>query len=193
MKKDVLLKISGFSGLILPIVTIASFFISLQGVPNFSWTENAISDLGRPGEAIYFFNVSMMFIGLLLMIFSLSLFKIFQENKLTNTIIFFSSLFLIGIGVFPLPNPNHIFISGLFFIAFPIGFLLLGMMLINKKNSFLRKMGFYALFNSILAVFSAFLLLFLKGVAISEALIVIPGFIWCMLFGFKILVGSDSF
>jgi len=192
MKKDTLLKISGFCGLILPIVTIISILISLLAVPGFSWTENAISDLGRPGEAFCFFNLSIILIGFFLMIFTLSFFKIFKENKVTNSIIFLSSFFFIGIGVFPLPNPNHIYISSLFFIAFPIGLLLLGIKLVKIKNSFLKKMGYFALVNSMLAVFSGFLLLILEGVAIPEVLVVMSGFLWCMVFGLKILFGLDT-
>ena len=58
---------------------------------------------------------------------------------------------------------------------------------------FLNKMGYFALINSAIAVFSGFLLLFLKGVAIPEVLVVIPGFLWCSVFGFKILFGFDTF
>ena len=54
-------------------------------------------------------------------------------------------------------------------------------------------MGYFALVNSVLAIFSGFLLVFLKGVATSEVLVVIPGFFWCMVLGYKILFEFDTF
>ena len=61
MKNNTLLKLSGFCGLILPVITIVCVLLSLLEVPDFNWKENAISDLGRPGEAFCFFNLSINF------------------------------------------------------------------------------------------------------------------------------------
>jgi hypothetical membrane protein len=193
MKKNCLNTISALCGFILPIIALISIYISLQQVPDFNWTENAISDLGRPGEAFCFFNVSLIIIGLLFFIFSLGLIKIFKENKIAPVMIFISSFFFIGIGIFPLPNPVHIVVSSLFFIAFPLGFLILGLNLIKKSNSFIRKMGFFAIINSIIALCSTVLLFFISGIAITELLVVIPGFFWCMVFGLKNLLDSSVF
>ena len=48
MKSEYIIKLSGICGIMLPIVIISGLLLALPRAPWFSWTENAISDLGRP-------------------------------------------------------------------------------------------------------------------------------------------------
>ena len=187
MEKNIYLKFTGFSGFLLPILSLFVFLISLYYSPWFNITDNAISDFGLPDWAGNFFNYGIMIIGLLLFVFTIGLLKLFYRYRAQIIMIMLSSIFLIFVGVFPLPSNLHIYVSGMFFVAFPIGFFTLGYSLYKKKIGFYKKMGFIALINSFIAIISLIPLLIFSGIAISEIMIIIPGFFWCMIFGLFII------
>ena len=128
MKSSYLIKLSGTCGIVLPIVTLLNLFLAIQGEPWFSWTENAISDLGRSEVASStFFNYSIILVGVLLLIFSVGLAKILMddkpEGKIGPVLFSLSSIFLIGIGLIPSPDLSHDYVSGLFFVVLlPLAF-----------------------------------------------------------------------
>jgi len=116
MKSDYLIKFSGICGVVLPISFILVLFLSLQRSPWFSWTENAISDLGRSEFGLLFFNYTLITIGILLLFFSFGLYYSLKRERVGPTVFALSSLYFIGIGIFPLPDPNHVdIISSWFF------------------------------------------------------------------------------
>jgi len=177
-------KIAGFCGLILPFFALIALFLSINMSSNFSWTENAISDLGMFESSSLLFNSTIIISGFLLMIFSIGLPKMLELQKISYILLFLSSFFLIGIGIFPLPNPTHIYISGLFFISFPLSFLILGLHLYKRNDSFEKRVGISAISITIIAMISPVFLLFFNGIAIPEIIIVAPGFFWCMAYSF---------
>ncbi len=181
------IRFSGICGFILPIYTITLLSCGISQAPSFNWTENAISDLGRLDYGISCFNYSLMIIGLFLLIFSIGLHLLLIEQRIGPTIFALSAIYLIGVGVYPLPLPEHIDISGLFFIAFPFGFLAFGLKNYQSKVQFLRKMGIFALIIVIISAIAPVTLIFFKGIAIPEAIVIIPGFVWCLVFGFYML------
>ena len=187
MRTGVFLKFTGLCGILIPIVTLIIVIISAQMTSGFSWTDNAISDLGRVEAASDFFNYGLIFVGILLFIFSLGLVVTLIEEKFATLMIFISSVFLILNGVFPLPSENHVYVSSLFFIAFPLGFFTLGFMLYKREFLIFRKMGFLALINVLIAAFSLVFLWTFDGIAIPEMIIIFPGFLWCMAFGYYMI------
>ena len=70
MKYKFLTKLSGISGVILPIFTVGLLIWALSQSPWFSWTENALSDIGRPEHGLTCFNYGFIIIGILILIFS---------------------------------------------------------------------------------------------------------------------------
>jgi len=187
MKSNYLIKFSGVCGILLPIVFLVVLFLSVQRAPWFSWTDNAISDLGRHEFGLLFFNYAVVALGLLLLVFSFGLYYSLKRGRAGPTIFALSSLYFIGIGIFPLPDPNHIDISGLFFIAFPLGFLILGLHMYKQAASFIKNMGRYAFIIAGIAGFSPIFLLFYSGIAIPEVIILVPGFLWCLRYGIHLL------
>lgn len=181
-------KIACFCGLILPFFTLIILFLSIQIAPSFNWTQNAISDLGMFESSSLIFNSGIIISGFLLMIFSIGLPKILEMQKISYILLFLSSFFLIIIGIFPIPSPYHIYVSVLFFISFPLCFLTLGLYSYKIKDPFKRKLGISALTIPGIAVISPVFLLFFNGIAISEIIIVTPGFIWCMSYSFCCLI-----
>jgi len=183
MKLESIIKISGVSGILLPIVFILGLILSILEAPWFRWTDNAISDLGRPEFGIPLFNYTLIAIGFLLFLFSIGLYYSLKREKMGPTALALSSIYFIGVGLYPLPNQIHIDISGLFFIAFPLGFLILGLNMYKKQDHFVKNMGIIALTIAIISGFSPIVFLFFNGIAIPEIIIIIPGLLWCMRYG----------
>jgi len=190
MKSEYLIKLSGICGIMLPIVTISGLLLALPRAPWFSWTENAISDLGRPEFGLSFFNYTLILVGILLLAFSFGLLYSLKGARVGPTAFALSSIYFIGVGLFPLPNPNHVDVSGLFFIAFPLGFLMLGLKMYKKRSRFIKNMGISALIIAIIGGTSPIFLLFYEGIAIPEVIILFPGFFWCMRYGLHLIASE---
>ena len=184
-------KFSGACGIILPFITLFFLVFSIQKVSWFTWTEYAISDLGRPEAAADFFNYGIILSGVLLLIFSLGLIRYLNE-KAGPTMLGLSAVFFIGIGFFPLPDPNHTMVSSLFFIGFLLSFFIIGVTLYLKLSYFIGRMGAFALIIAGVSMCTPLLLLFFEGIALPELLIVLPGFFWCMIMGFYMVVGKET-
>jgi hypothetical membrane protein len=166
-------------------------FISIQSAPWFSWTNNAISDLGREQYDILLFNYSLIVLGFLLLFFTFGLNYSLKNERFGPTFLSISSLYFIAVGIFPLPDQYHIDFSSLFFIAFPLGFFALGLKMYKMKYEFIKKMGIFALIIGIVAACSSVFLIFFQGIAIPEMLILIPGFIWCMIYGLHLIFSNN--
>ena len=190
MKYNYLYKMTGVCGILLPIFFILILYIAIQGAPWFNWFDYAISDLGRPEYELNFFNYGLAFIGLLLLLFSFGLYYTLNGEKFGPTALALSSIYFIQVGIISLPDPTHTDVSSLFFIAFPIGFFLVGIRTFNNPFDFFKKMGIFALIITFLSIISPVFLLFYKGIAIPEMIILFPGFIWCMIYGFYFIVSK---
>ena len=187
MKYKFLTKLSGISGVILPIFTVGLLIWALSQSPWFSWTENALSDIGRPEHGLTCFNYGFIIIGILILIFSFGFYFSLKDQRAGPTVFALSALYLMAVGLYPLPSIEHIDLSALFFIAFPFGFLLYGWRNLNDKSHFKKKMSIFALAVFIIAAFSPVLLLIFNGIAIPEALILFSGMIWFMIYGFYLI------
>jgi hypothetical membrane protein len=187
MKKKTIQYLSGISGILLPIIFTVGLVLSIREAPWFEWTNNAISDLGIPEHGIPLFNYTLVVVGILLLFFTIGLYHSLQRERPGPVTLGLSSIYFIGVGLYPLPDPIHIEISGLFFIAFPFGFFIIGLSMYRKPNDFLHMMGLAALLIVILSLCSPIIFLFYSGIAIPEMMILIPGFLWCMYYSIHLL------
>ena len=192
MELKSIIKISGISGILLPIVFILGLMLSILEAPWFRWTDNAISDLGRSEFGIPLFNYTLISIGILLFLFSVGLYYSLKSERMGPTALALSSIYFVGVGACPLPNQIHIDISGLFFIAFPLGFFILGLNMYKNQYHFIKNMGIIALTIAIISGVSPIFLLFFNGIAIPEIIIIIPGLLWCMRYGLNLIL-PDGF
>jgi hypothetical membrane protein len=181
------IRLSGICGIVLPFYTIVLLFWGISQAHGFSWTENAISDLGRLEYGSTSFNIGLILIGVFLLFFSIGLHLMFVKQRTGPTIFALSAIYLIGVGFYPLPLSEHVDISALFFIAFPIGFIIFGLVNYQSRRKILKKMGRAALYLLIFFAIAPITLLFFDGIAIPEAMIILPGFFWCMVFGFYMI------
>ncbi|MDI6887262.1 MAG: DUF998 domain-containing protein [Candidatus Thermoplasmatota archaeon] len=176
------LKLAGYCGILAPIAMLLLILIAISYSP-FSWTANALSDLGVNGITAILFNSSLVVCGALIFIFALGLRKILANWLGNIAIIAFIStaIALCGIGLFP-ENMGiiHFYFSVAFFVLLPISLFFIGLSISAKD----RKLGFVIL---ILSICSALIWLLPKnGVAIHEFVASSAGSASCILLGIKL-------
>jgi len=189
MKKYNIKKIAGVCGILVPIIIFICIWLSISSSPWFSWTHHALSDLGIEGLPAFIFNNGLIFGGIFTFIFSMGLSKILSY-KIGAYLLAISSLALIGAGLFPKTLfLLHYVSSTIFFIALTLALFIIGYTL--KETKFEHKLGIAAIFFAIVACSSPIFLNILKGIAIPEAIVCFPAFIWCMAFGIKLILNEE--
>jgi hypothetical membrane protein len=179
--------------------------LSIASAPEFSWTENALSDLGvMPDATSALFNYGLIVSGILGFIFATSLFRMMRLFEILSAdgkphLLFYrglggalvfslACLALIAIGVFP-ENVKfvHTFASVAFFVLLIIalGRLGIGFWQVRQKP--------WAVFTLLLGIVAAvpwlllFLVRYVSGVAIPELISAVAGGVWTAVFGYKML------
>jgi len=129
----------GILGSVLPLVmALSATFLSSW----FSWSENALSELGV-GEQASIFNSAMLIGGVLNFLFALGLYRYLDSGKPVRAGVFsimLSSVSLALVGVF---TTDSIFMHGIaafgYFMLAPTGFLLIGS---GTKEGTVRKLSY---------------------------------------------------
>jgi len=186
-------KIGAITGILAPILAFICILTAIASYPQFSWTNNALSDLGIvSGITGPLFNFGLYACGLLALNFALfGLFLYFRKNwigKIGSVGFAAAALALISIGVFNENfKPTHYLVSVAFFILFPISlFIVTGAFALKHQ----AKM---ALFTTLIAIAAAipwityFTIHYVPGVAIPEFSSGLAGSIWIVTLGYKIL------
>ncbi len=198
------LRISGFCGILTPVVAFTCISLSIVSAPEFSWVDNALSDLGvMPGATAPIFNYGLITSGILGFIFATSLFRLlrfdifshdarmlYPDNRGLGGALIFSlaCLALVAIGVFP-ENVRylHFFASVAFFV------LLIGALLHMGIGFWRARQKRIAVFTLLLGLIAAapwlllFVVRYVSGVAIPELIVAVAGGLWSGVFGFKML------
>jgi hypothetical membrane protein len=173
--------LAGISGALIPIVIFLGIWLAISDASWFRWTHNALSDLGIQGLSAFFFNNGIIFGGILVLIFSIVLTQIIK-NKIGAYVLSISSLALIGAGIFPK--------TVIFFVCITIALFFIGYSLKKEGNE--QTLGVIAIILAVIACSSIFFQNFLNGIAIPEAIVCFPAFIWFMIFGLKITINHKS-
>jgi hypothetical membrane protein len=185
------LKISGVCGILAPIVAFTFILLAILNFPQFSWTGNALSDLGvQEGVTAILFNSGLVIGGILALVFASGLF-VLQKTMLGRIGVFIfvlAALAFMAIGVFSEnAEPTHYYVSVTFFVLFPISMLVIGAAFLLTAK---LKMGFFTFLAAIVAelVWAIHWTIgFGSNVAIPEALSALSALIWLMVLGFKML------
>lgn len=191
------LEISGLCGVFAPIVAFGCILVSIEYATNFSWTDNALSDLGvmaNPTSTL--FNLGLIVGGILAIVFASGLF-VFFSGRLTGrfgTVLFLlDALALTAIGIFPESSgPMHLYASVVFFALFPLAmFFMAAAFVLASKNAM-------AWFTFLVSVFSAVVWIsefwahYLPGVAIPETLSALAASLWALVVGSRMLITRKS-
>ena len=182
-----LIRISGLCGIAAPILIIALIMFAVYLSPWFSWTDNALSDLGVR-EAAAIFNFSLIIGGLLALVFALGLREILKEylmGKVGTALFILDTVILCSIGVFPESAGRiHLYVSVAFFLLLPISILLIGAAAVKSTR---KRLGMITIASGFLT--GLIWMLPWTSPAIPEMLTALTASFWAMLFGFKMLRG----
>jgi hypothetical membrane protein len=185
-------KATGILGLVTPIFVFACISAAIESWSSFSWTENALSDLGvQWGITANLFNTGLVVGGLLFMVFAVGLFKVFGKSlagKVAACLFFVACLALLSIGVFNETfSPTHFIVSVMLFMFMPISFLVfVGAFWVRGKH----KLSMFTLTLGLIAAAPWVLQLivpYVSKVAIPETISGVTGAVWTMVLGYIIL------
>lgn len=150
--KRVMLKVTGLCGVASPLVALSLIALAISRSPWFSWTENALSDLGVQGSAALF-NSGLVIGGLLSFAFALGLREVLRGRVLSQVgvvVLLLGSVALCCIGIFPeSAGEMHTYVSVAFFLLFPVALLLVGAALVRKRE---RDMGLFLVVAGVFAL-----------------------------------------
>jgi hypothetical membrane protein len=186
------------SGIATPVLAFSCILTAIASYPAFSWTNNALSDLGIiPGVTGPVLNFGLYSSGLF--VFNFAVFGLFNYlgndwiGKIGAVMFVATGVALMGIGVFP-ENvvPYHYLFSVAFFVLLPISLLVVTGAFAFKRQA---KM---ALFTLLTAAATAtpwilyFTIHYVQGVAIPEFASALAGSVWIVVLGYKMLKATPQ-
>ncbi len=186
------LRISGACGIAAPIIAFACILLAIAYYSPFSWTDNALSDLGvQEGFTPVLFNYGLVVSGLLALLFALGIYVFLGariSGKVGALLFALATLALTAIGVFNENyTPMHWYASVAFFMLFPIS-----MLLLTVAFSVLGQLRM-GLFTFLTAAIAAapwviyFTVRYVENVAIPETISALAASAWAIVAGFKML------
>jgi len=196
-RKYTLLLVGGASGVASPIIAVTCILISIASYPAFSWTNNALSDLGIiQGVTGPVFNFGLYCSGLLVLQFAVfGLFKYLESwvGKIGAVTFAATALALMGIGAAP-ENvvPYHYLFSVAFFVLLPISLFIITAAFALKRQT---KMALFTLLTAAAAAtpwILQFALHYVQGVAIPEFVSALAGSAWTIVLGYKVLKAASQ-
>lgn len=192
MRSRTWFRIAGLCGVITPLVAFTCILLAIAYSPRFSWTENALSDLGvQEGLTAPLFNYGLIISGAMSLVFASGILALLR-NKLVGKVGSFTfvlaTLALIAIGIFPEnTRPMHYFASVAFFALIPIAMLVLmwAFAQVGKVKT--------ALYTLLVAIAAAvpwviqFAVRYVGDVAIPETISALSASAWAIALGFMML------
>ncbi len=197
-RRKIFLKIGAASGILTPVLAFTCILMAIASCPEFSWTKNALSDLGIiAGITGPIFNFGLYSSGL--SVFSFAVFGLFEYlgkswlDKIGASTFAATGMSLMGIGFFP-ENivPYHYLFSVLFFVLLSLSlFLITGAFAFKDQTKM-------ALFTLLTAGATAipwilyFFLHFVSGVAIPEFVSAVAGSVWVVLLSYEMFAAASQ-
>lgn len=195
MNRATKLKIAGLCGVAGPLIAFSMILLAISSSPWFSWTVNALSDLGARGVAAPLFNSGLIICGVLILLFATGLGKILPGRFLSRAGVLgvvLSAIALIGIGVFPEPHALHLPLSVAFFTLLPISMLIIGCAMALEPPE--RKIGLLIITLGVVAIVSwAFLFAIpLGSAAILETVATLAASACVIVLGVKLFIQAQA-
>jgi len=174
----------GLFGIVTPVVGFTLILLAIRTAPWFSWTGNALSDLGVRGLTATIFNGGLMATALSMMAFSAGVWEFTDGSTLGRAgsgALFLAAVFLMGIGVFPeTVEPHHLVFSVAFFVALPVSMFVLSAHMIRSG---MRDLGYLSVAAGIVA--ALIWALEWDGVAIPEAVSALMAAVMSVVLGYR--------
>jgi hypothetical membrane protein len=191
------MQVAGICGITAPIFAFACILAAVASWSQFSWTNNALSDLGvQSGATAAIFNVGLVVCGVLCMAFAAGLFRLVGNRLIGKAGVFLfvlACVFLVAIGIFNENfRPIHYDVSVGFFVSLPISVLVLvGALWLageHRLSIFSLALGLAAAVPWVLQ----FTVPYVSGVAVPESASGLAGAVWAIVLSVKMLRKSRS-
>jgi hypothetical membrane protein len=164
-----IIRLTGFMGMAAPVVGFTMIFFSIRLSPWFSWTGNALSDLGRSGFGSIPFNSGLPMTGAVMMVFSAGLFELtrgYWVGQAGSCLHLLASSILVALGIANINvEPWHRILSVSLFITLPLA---MATMSVYAYRNRLKKYAYIGAATSLIAVLVW--AIDWPGVAIPEAI-----------------------
>jgi hypothetical membrane protein len=153
MNSSKIIKFFGLIGIVAPIFGLSAVFAStLLCGGGFSWSSNALSDLGV-SQVANIFNYSLIVVGILNFIFSIGFVKAYARSALFylgGIILILGGGSLSLVGVFTEAyGVLHLYVSLGYFVLFPIAMMLIGLAFIRMN---MQTKGYPSILAGIIAL-----------------------------------------
>jgi len=184
------LKVFGVVSIATPVLAFAFIALSIDTYPQFSWVNNALSDLGVVfGITASLFNFGLCASGLLTLILAFGLYRFLNRNvigKIGALVFGAAGAALEGIGWAPENyRPFHYIFSVAFFAFIPMALLLVAAYFFSTRQNPLGA------FTLSIAAFAAipwvlyFIIRYVSGVAIPEIISALAASTWAIAIGWE--------
>ena len=178
-----ILRLCGFFGMLTPVVGFIMVFLAISQAPWFSWTLNALSDLGVDGFEAVLFNSGLPLTGAVMMMFSAGLFELTKGStvgRAGSAVHFASAVLLILIGVInETIEPWHYVVSFAFFASLAV---MLAIMGVYHWRTNMKRFTILAWSAAALGV--VIWMLPWRGVALPEAISAVCVSVWQVSLGY---------
>lgn len=161
MNNSRFIRFAGLIGIVAPIVGLSAVFASTLLWEGFSWSDNALSDLGV-SQVADVFNYSLILVGALNFVFAMGFVKAYAKSALFylgGILLMLGGGSLSLVGVFTEDyGVLHSYVSLGYFVLFPIAMLLVGFAFLRMN---MRTKGCFSLLAgviSLLVILSAIIL-----------------------------------
>jgi hypothetical membrane protein len=180
-----------YFGFITPIFGFSVILLAVSSAPWFSWTENALSDLGVFGLSAVIFNNGLIITAAMMMVFCVGIWKLVGGDMMgrSGAVLFLlAATFLVGIGAFPeTAGRIHYYVSVGFFVSMPLSLFAMAVYMLRRG---MKRLGLLTL---ALGGFAAFVWTpNWDGVAIPEALSALAVGAWTTVMGSRMLVEKQG-
>ena len=184
----------GVAGILTPILAFTFISLAILTYPEFSWVDNALSDLGVvPGVTSTLFNFGLFASGLFSLNFAVGLYKLSKNvlGKIGAIIFFLAGMALEGIAVAnENVRPFHFAFSVAFFVLMPIALLVFYGHFLKTSQKRLGVFTWLVAGVAFLPWVLQFTVLNFSGVAIPEAISAAAGSVWTLVLSYKMLKES---
>ncbi len=182
------LRIAGICGILGPIIAITCTLLAISLSSWFSWTKNALSDLGVHETSATLFNLGLIISGMLILVFAVGLRMSLSRRflcKIGASILALAAISLCEVGIFTEDYGDlHLYFSVAFFALISLSSFLIGASMIREPSekilgAFIILTGFV---TSVVWVFPW------EGVAIPETISSLAVLVWIVILGIKLVV-----
>ncbi len=186
------LKVAGTCGVLAPIIAYACILSAIASWSQFSWVNNALSDLGvQPGITAPLFNSGLVVSGLLFIFFATGLFPLLGKSvigKVGAAVFVLACVALVCIGVFNEHfSPTHYIVSVMLFVLLPISLLILTGAFWLKGHKGLSVFTLALAFAAATPWVLQFTVHYVSNVAIPEFISGLAGVAWTIVLSYKML------